>query len=251
MDGQATIDINADIGEGWDDAALVPFVTSVNIACGGHAGDESSMRTALELAARHHLRAGAHPSFPDRAGFGRRSMTMTHDDFCAVIGAQILALAALAKSAGVTLTHVKPHGALYHSLYTDDSMARAFVRLISHSLSNSDSPAPPMAVVTIHGGALATWCADAGIPVWFEGYADRGYTKAGNLAPRGTKGSLITDPETAARQALSLADGQPFPTIDGGQVSIPLLQTICIHSDTPGAGAIAKAVAHALRPNPL
>ena len=237
MDSQTKIDINADIGEGWNDAALVPFVDSVNIACGGHTGDEASMRTALELAARHKLRSGAHPSYPDHDSFGRLPMAMAHDTFCAVIGAQITALSTLAKSGGVTLTHVKAHGALYHALYVDASLARAFTSLIPKSL----------AVVTMPGGALAASCADAGIPVWFEGYADRGYTKNGNLAPRGTLGSLITDPELAARQALLLANGKPFPAIDGGQVALPRLNTICIHSDTPGAAAIAKAVAHALR----
>ena len=237
MDSQMKIDINADIGEGWNDAALVPFVDSVNIACGGHTGDEASMRTALELAACHKLHAGAHPSYPDRASFGRLPMAMAHDAFCATINAQITALSKLAKSGGVTLTHVKPHGSLYHALYIDASLARAFTSLIPKSL----------AVVTMPGGALAASCADAGIPVWFEGYADRGYTKNGNLTPRGTLGSLITDPELAARQALSLAHGKPFPAMDGGQAALPRLNTICIHSDTPGAAAIAKAVAHALR----
>jgi len=241
MDSPTKIDINADIGEGWNDAALVPFVDSVNIACGGHTGDEASMRTALELAAYHKLRAGAHPSYPDRASFGRLAMAMAHDAFCATINAQITALSKLAKSSGVTLTHVKPHGSLYHALYIDASLARAFTSLIPKSL----------AVVTMPGGALAASCADAGIPVWFEGYADRGYTKNGNLAPRGTLGSLITDPELAARQALSLAHGKPFPAMDGGQAALPRLNTICIHSDTPGAAAIAKAVAHALRSKSL
>lgn len=241
MNSRTKIDINADIGEGWNDAALAPFLNSVNIACGGHSGDEASMGTALELAARHKLRAGAHPSYPDRASFGRLPMTMTNDAFCTVIDAQITALSALAKSGGITLTHVKPHGALYHSLYTDASLARVFVSLIPKS----------MAVVTMPGGVLATSCADAGIAVWFEGYADRGYTKTGKLAPRGTSGSLITDPEVAARQALSLAHGSPFQAVDGGLVSMPGLNTVCVHSDTPGAAAIAKAVAHALRSKAL
>lgn len=241
MDSQTKIDINADIGEGWNDAALVPFVDSVNIACGGHTGDETSMRTALELAACHKLRAGAHPSYPDQDSFGRLPMAMAHDTFCAAIGAQITALSKLAESGGLTLTHVKAHGALYHALYVDTSLARAFTSLIPKSL----------AVVTMPGGALAASCADAGIPVWFEGYADRGYTKNGNLAPRGTLGSLITDPELAARQALSLAHGKPFPAIDGGQAALPRLNTICIHSDTPGAAAIAEAVAQALRSKSL
>lgn len=237
MTSRTVIDINSDIGEGWNDTALVPFVDSVNIACGGHTGGEASMRTALELAARHNLRAGAHPSYPDQASFGRLPMTMTHDAFCATINAQISALSKLAKSGGVTLTHVKPHGALYHALYADASLARAFISLIPKLL----------AVVTMPGGALAASCAEAGVPVWFEGYADRGYTKTGGLAPRGTPGSLITDPEQAARQALSLANGKPFPATDGGKLSLPRLNTICIHSDTPGAAAIAEAVAHALR----
>ena len=237
MDGTVKIDINADIGEGWNDAALAPFVNSVNIACGGHTGDEATMGTALALAARHNLRAGAHPSYPDRPGFGRAPLAMTRDAFCASIAAQINSLMALAKASGMALTHVKPHGALYHSLFNDVALARVFAGLVPKSL----------AVVTMPGGVLAAACRDVGVPVLFEGYADRAYTALGNLAPRGSPGALITDPDLAALQAVALATGRRFKTIDGGEVGFSGLNSLCIHSDTPGAVAIARAVAQALR----
>lgn len=234
---QKKITINADIGEGWPDAALAPYVDAVNIACGGHTGDEGSMRVALELAGKHGLLVGAHPSFPDRPGFGRTAMSMPRDAFLAAMTTQIAALATLANSLGLGLSHVKPHGALYHSLYTDGSLARDFVRLIPKSV----------AVVTMPDGVLAYACADAGIEVWLEGYADRGYTSLGRLAPRGLQGSLITDPDHAATQAIALICGQRFSTVDGDMIVFSGLDTICIHSDTPTAVNIAQSVSSAVK----
>lgn len=232
-----TMDINADVGEGWDDQAVAPFVNSINIACGGHTGDESTMLAAIDLAARFKLRAGAHPSFPDRGGFGRDPMTMDGEAFLESMSTQIDQLATLARSTNMPLTHVKPHGALYHSLYSDLALARLFTRVVPAGL----------VVVTMPGGVLAKACDEAGIPVWFEGYADRAYTSQGKLAPRNLPGSLITDPDAAARQARALAAGTPITTLDGNLVRLSGLRTVCLHSDTPNAAAIAKAIQDALR----
>ncbi len=236
MEHGHVIDINADVGEGWDDAAIAPFVNSINIACGGHAGSEATMAAALELAARFQLRAGAHPSWPDRDGFGRRAMEMPRDEFRASMDGQISVLARIAKARGMALTHVKPHGALYHALYTDMSLAREFARIVPRG----------MKVITMPGGVLAAACAEAGIPVWFEGYADRAYTNLGKLASRDIPGAIITDPASAARQAKALASGAGLSTIEGGEIRFSGLNTICVHSDTPGAGPIAQAVHAAL-----
>jgi len=236
MDSRRHIDINADIGEGWDDASIVPFVNSVNIACGGHTGDETSMLAALELAARYRARAGAHPSWPDRDGFGRRAMEMPREEFLACMDGQINRLARLAQSQGIRLTHVKPHGALYHALYKDMNLARLFARILPKGLT----------VITMPGGVLASACDEMGIGVWFEGYADRAYTNLAKLASRDIPGALITDPAVAARQAKALASGAAVTTLEGGAIRFSGLHTICVHSDTPGATPIAQSVYTAL-----
>lgn len=237
MNSTRTIDINADVGEGWDDGAIVPYVDSINIACGGHTGNEATMIAALELAARFKLRAGAHPSWPDRDGFGRRAMEMPRDAFLDCMNEQVGGLARLAKSQNVALTHVKPHGALYHSVYSDMAVARLFARVVPKST----------VVITMPGGVLAAACAEAGIAVWFEGYADRAYTNIGRLSSRDVPGSLITDPEHAARQAKALACGTGITTIEGGEIRFSGLHTVCVHSDTPGAAQIARAVHAAIK----
>lgn len=224
------IKINIDIGEGYDDAALAPLADHVNIACGGHCGDTASIRQALNLAARYGLEAGAHPSYPDRENFGRQPMKIDTQALMDSIASQLDQIARLAQDAGITLTHVKPHGALYHALHRDFELAMAFVQ----------TAPPALSIITMPGGQLARAGLSAGRTVLLEGYADRAYTANGSLADRSLAGALITDPNTAAHQFMALAAGARFSTIDGGELFFSDISTICIHSDTTSAASILK-----------
>lgn len=238
------IDLNADVGEGYgawtmgDDAALLPHVTSANVACGGHAGDPAIMVATLRLAARLGVACGAHPGYPDRAGFGRRELPMDAEALHASLLAQLGALAAIARDAGVPLRHVKPHGALYHRAAHDPQVARTVVAACASVL-------PGRAILGPAGSALLHAAAAAGLPVRPEGFADRGYAADGGLVPRGQPGALLADPAAAAAQACAIARTGRAATADGGSVAV-IAETLCIHGDSPGAPAIAAAVRAAL-----
>ncbi len=221
-----TIDLNCDMGElagGTLEEALAPFITSANVACGGHAGDAASMRGAVDLARRHGLAVGAHPSYPDRANFGRAALAMPAEAIAAAVRGQIAALAAIAGG----LTHVKPHGALYNAAARDPAIARAIGQ-------GAGGFAPHLVLVGLAGSAMLEVWRAMGFATAAEGFADRRYEPGGALRSRQFADALITDADEAADQALRLA-GQ-------GRV-----QTICIHSDTPGAPDIAAAVSRALQ----
>ena len=218
------IDLNADLGEGFDDAAIMPCLSSCNIACGGHAGDAASMRAAVALAVSHGVAVGAHPGFPDRPGFGRLVTTRDLVAIAALVSEQIGALAAIAAEAGVTLSHVKPHGALYHLAATDDSVASAVARAVRRV-------DPGLAMYGLAGSLALPVARAEGLHAVAEGFADRAYLADGGLAPRGAAGALIGDPERAAAQAVRLARE---------------VDTLCLHGDTPGAVVIARRVRAAL-----
>jgi len=220
------IDINADVGEGAIDDALFLLVTSANIACGGHAGDDDSMARAAGLAIANGVAIGAHPGYPDRARFGRASMSLPHAALASEVGRQIARLTRVAGTLGARLVHVKPHGALYNDAAGDDAVARAIAASVAGVSGD-------LVLVGLAGSrALEVW-RGLGLPVAAEGFADRAYRTDGTLIPRGTAGALIVDPATAAAQAVSLARS--------GRID-----TICVHSDTPGASEIASAVVAAL-----
>jgi UPF0271 protein len=221
------VDLNADVGEGFgQDPALMAIVSSASIACGLHAGDASLMRETVALAKHHGVAIGAHPSFADRAGFGRREMSLPAREVESLIAYQVGALAAIAAAEGVRLQHVKPHGALYNMAAKDRAMADA----IAAAIAQVD---PTLVMVGLPASALEHAAARAGLPFAAEGFADRAYAPDGSLVARSQPGALITDPAAAADGALALARG--------GRV-----RTICIHSDTPGAAAIGAAVRRAL-----
>lgn len=213
-----TIDLNFDGGEGYDDAALAPLVTSVHIACGGHTGDDRTMRTAVQLAREHGLSIGAHPSYPDREGFGRRPLDLAPRDLLPQLEVQLLRLIEVAEQEGMRVAQVKPHGALYHRLARHDGLAFSLVEQLALIDRRLVLVGPP-------DSALETAARASGTHYLREGYADRRYRKDGSLTPRSEPDALITDPEEAAEQALSLEVG-----------------SICIHSDTPGARRLAGAV---------
>jgi UPF0271 protein len=198
-----------------------------NIACGGHAGDDSSMRRALELCRAHGVHAGAHPSFPDRPGFGRRALTMHPDDLRTSVAEQCARLSAIARDRGERVGFVKPHGALYHSADRDPGYANAVVAGARDALEG------PLTLVGPAGGELSTAARRAGMAYAREGFADRGVLPNGSLVPRDQPGALLLDPAQAAEQARRLALG--------GEVD-----TICVHGDSPGAPALVRAVREAL-----
>lgn len=232
------MDLNADVGEGFDDEALFPFLTSVNVACGGHAGNESSMEATLGAAARHDLRLGAHPSFEDRPNFGRIDLDLAPEAVELQVRLQIQRLRAIALDLHLSLSHVKPHGALYNRAARDFETARA-VAWATAGVSRE------LALVGLPDSAVAAAARESGIRFLPEGFADRRYLHDGSLSPRSREGSVIRDPAEAAAQAVALCQGLPIATMDGGTVRIHPA-TICIHSDSPGASAIAEAVHSAM-----
>ncbi len=238
------IDLNCDLGESdapeqvATDAALLQIVSSANIACGGHAGDVASMTRTIRSALERGVAVGAHPSYPDRAGFGRVAMAMTPDEIEQATRDQLAALDRVATTLSTRVAHVKPHGALYHAAMTRPDIARAVARAAA-SLA-----ARPTLVGLAGAPALEAW-RTMGFTVAAEAFADRRYEPDGSLRSRKHDDSLITDPADAAAQALRIALGAGPVAIDG--TTVPLrADTICIHSDTPGAVAVARAVRAAL-----
>jgi UPF0271 protein len=232
------IELNADIGEGCDDAALATYVQRVSIACGGHVGDAASMRAALLLAAEHGLMVGAHPSYPDRESFGRRVLAASPDEIARWVTEQTEALAEQAAILGMQLAHVKPHGALYNVAARDERVAHA----VAYAVAAFDAG---LILVGLAGSRLPAAGEAAGLGVLHEGFADRRYAPDGSLVSRETPGAVLTDPAHAAAQALRLALRQPLSAYPQGSVEIAA-DTLCLHSDTPSAHHIARAVHVAL-----
>ncbi|MEN8693459.1 MAG: LamB/YcsF family protein [Akkermansiaceae bacterium] len=211
-----TITLNVDAGEGGLlDASLIALADSVNIACGGHAGDLDSMQRTITLAEGKHI--GAHPSYEDRENFGRHPLTLPPEEISSTVARQVGTLAQL-----TPLQHVKPHGALYNQAQQDEAIAEAIITGISTIL-------PSTKIFTLPGGALARAAAAAGHQVIGEGFIDRGYQANGQLIPRGQPGGLITDPIEALAQAKTLAARDD-------------IDTLCIHSDSPKALELLKAI---------
>ncbi|MBX3351350.1 MAG: 5-oxoprolinase subunit PxpA [Phycisphaeraceae bacterium] len=233
------IDLNADVGEALTpehreaEAAVIRLVSSVNIACGGHAGDESSMRTTLSSAMRAGCAIGAHPSYPDREGFGRRSVAMDADALRRSIHEQIAALGRIAAASGVRLAHAKPHGALYHDVSSDESIARA----VFEAARAWD---PSMRLVGLAGSRSIAWWRSWGGAVVSEAFADRGYSGPCSLTPRSAAGAML-DPGDAGAQAVSIAVDSSARNAKGSRFRIDA-QTICLHSDAPNAAQAARAV---------
>lgn len=225
------IDLNSDVGEGYGtwpggpDEALIPLLTSVNVACGYHAGDPSIMRRTCGLAGEHGCVIGAQVSYPDLVGFGRRFIDMQPDELADAVIYQLGALAGFARLAGGRVRYVKPHGALYNAIVRHEAQAAA----VAAAVSDFDSS---LALLGLPGSAIQRACEQRGLRFVKEGFADRAYTPDGVLVPRTQPGALITDPALAAAQAVELAKSG--------------VQSVCVHSDTPGAPAIMAEVARTL-----
>lgn len=241
----ARIDLNADVGESWgafrvgDDAALLPLVSSANLACGFHGGDPLTLRRTLDLCARHGVAAGAHPSFADLRGFGRRELPVEPEELEADLLYQVAALQGLARAHGLTLRHVKPHGALYNQAARDERVARCVARAVAQ-LDRG------LVLVGLAGSSAMRAAAEAErLRLAGEAFADRGYAPDGTLLPRGTSGALLSDPAAVAAQAVSIARDGCVRASDGSRLEVAA-ETLCLHGDSPGAPALAAAVRAAL-----
>jgi UPF0271 protein len=239
------IDLNCDMGElpeaiaDGTQEALMPSLTSVNIACGGHAGDAQTMQTTIAQALRWKLAIGAHPGYPDRANFGRLELNLSPEAIADSVCEQVRTLAEIAACSGVRLTHVKPHGALYNQAVHNRVLAETIAKGVARWRRD-------VVLVGLAGSPMLDVFREAGFPVAAEAFADRLYEPDGTLRSRKHPDALIRDPAEAGRQALSIVQRGTVIARDGNQVAVNA-QTICIHGDTPGAPQIAAAVAKALR----
>jgi 5-oxoprolinase (ATP-hydrolysing) subunit A len=238
------MDLNADLGEGFgqwtlgDDAALLAVVTSANIACGAHAGDPDTMRRTCALAAAKGVVVGAHVGYRDLAGFGRRFIDISPDTLTNEILCQLGALQACAAVEGTRISYVKPHGALYNALVRHEAQADAVVDAVR--LFN-----PRLAVLGLPDAVWLKRAQVAGLTVRYEAFADRAYTSRGTLVPRGLPGAVLHQPAEIAERCVQLATEGWLRSIDGRAIRVPA-DSICVHGDTPGAVAVARAVRDAL-----
>ncbi len=240
------IDLNADMGESFgnyilgQDGELLEYVSSANLACGFHAGDPVVMARTVKLAAAKGVSIGAHPSYPDLQGFGRRSMNMTPEEIEATILYQLGALDGFARVAGTRLNHVKAHGALYNDAVLDEKIAKAYVQAVARfnpSLWLVASASSPLVFDTAR---------QAGLKVLREAFADRAYNADGTLVSRQIKGSMLAEPAQVAAQVVRMVKEHQVIALDGTPVALEA-DTICIHGDGPHALDFARAVRQALQ----
>ena len=238
MDG--AIDLNCDCGEGFgpyamgDDDAMLAIVTSANVACGFHAGDPDIMAATFQRAKAQGVAIGAHPGFDDRAGFGRRPMALSEAEIERLVAYQIGAAQALAALVGHRLTHVKPHGALSNIAMANQGVARAIARACR--AADRD-----LAFLAVAGTELEHGARAEGLRAVAEIYADRGYTDTGHLSSRSMPGAVLHDPAEAASRAVAMLEGASVVALSGKRIPVAI-ESICVHGDTPGAVAMARAV---------
>lgn len=240
----AAIDLNSDLGESFgiwrlgDDEAMLDLVTSANVACGFHAGDPSTLRRVCGAAADRGVAIGAHVSYPDLVGFGRRFLDIDPRELRDAVLYQLGALDAFAQVAGTGVAYMKPHGALYNACESNHLQAEA---LVEAALEYD----PSLAVMGLPGSYLLAVTERMGMGAISEAFADRGYLPSGQLQPRSEPGSVFTDPVVVAARAVEIATKHQVTAVDGSVISVDA-RSICIHGDTPGAVGLAKAVREAL-----
>jgi 5-oxoprolinase (ATP-hydrolysing) subunit A len=250
----ATVDLNADLGEGFgvwrlgDDDALLGVVTSANVACGFHAGDPSTMRRVCARAVAAGVAIGAQVSYRDLAGFGRRFIDVPPAELTDDVLYQLAALDGIARTEGGRVAYVKPHGALYNAAVHHEAQARAVV----DAVAAYDAGLP---LLGLPGSSLLRRAGAAGLRPVAEGFADRGYTPEGTLVPRRESGALVSDPAEVAERAVRMVVDGVVLAVDGTTVDLAVA-SVCVHGDTPGAVALARAVraaleAQGLRPAPF
>lgn len=235
-----SVDLNCDMGEGFgpwpmgNDATLMKYISSANIACGFHAGDASTMRRTVELAVENGVAIGAHPGFPDLQGFGRRNMSLSPSEIYDQVLYQVAALKGICEANDAKLHHVKPHGALYNQAAKDREMADA----IAAAVRRVDDR---LVMYGLSGSLLIAAACDAGLPTASEVFADRSYQTDGSLTPRSSADALISDTSTAARQAVQMIEKQTVIVTTGETVHLDV-QTICIHGDGERAVEFAAEI---------
>jgi UPF0271 protein len=239
------VDVNADMGESYgasrvgSDEELIKMVSSASLACGFHGGDPVTLRRTVEMCKANGVGVGAHPSFPDREGFGRKEVEIPEEELAADVLYQVSAVKGVSESLGVQLQHVKPHGALYNMAWTREDYAMAIVGAVRAISMDLILIAPSNSVIE----KTAT---KAGLVVAREGFPERGYLDDGRLAPRSSPFALITDPRVVAERASAMVSQGSVVSVTGNAVSLDV-DTLCIHSDTPGSPAIAKEVRRRLK----
>ena len=239
------VDLNADLGESpagsaaTPDPGLMPYITSANVACGFHAGDPGRMRATVALAQEHGVAVGAHPGFPDLEGFGRRELAVSPADVEDFVVYQVGALAAIAAAQGVRLQHVKPHGALFNMAVRDATLADAIARATAVIDRG-------MILFGLPGSEIVAAGRRLGLRTACEAFADRAYQPDGTLVPRGQPGAVLHDPAVVVSRALRMIREQAVEAIDGSRVPLAI-DTMCLHSDTPGAGELAARIREGLR----
>ena len=238
------IDLNSDLGEGYgawkmgDDATMLGIVSSANVACGFHAGDPLTILATVREAAARGVAVGAHVSYPDRVGFGRRPMDVTHAELVADVIYQIGALQGICASAGTRVNYVKPHGALYNTIAVDPRQGAAVIEGIK-------AVDPALALMGLAGTPILAQAAEAGLPAIAEAFADRAYRPDGQLVSRREPGAVLHDPEAVADRMLRLAIEGEIEAADGSTLRLQA-DSICVHGDSPGAVAMAARIREAL-----
>lgn len=244
MDRPLSVDLNADLGEGYgpwvmgDDAAMLDIVTSANIACGGHASDPETMYRTLVMARERGIVVGAHPSYPDREGFGRRRLPSTPGEIERFVAAQVGQLIAIAALAGTRVSYVKPHGALGNVAAAEADVAAAILKAVR-------AVDPGLAILAISGTVLEQSARELGMRVFSEIFADRGYTPEGHLVPRNQPGAMISDAGGATDRILAFLDSGRMPAVDGSLIALEV-DSICIHGDSAHAVHMARHLHEAL-----
>lgn len=243
----AVIDLNSDLGEGYgawnmgDDDAMLALVTSANVACGFHAGDPAGLLRTLRAAAERGVAVGAHIAYPDRVGFGRRDMDVASAELVADVIYQIGALQGLARAAGTRVGYVKPHGALYNRIATDPRQG-------SDVIAGIRAVDPGLVLMALAGSPLVDLARSEGLTVVAEAFADRAYTATGELVSRREAGAVMHDMQRIVQRMLQWVRDGTLASIDGATVRIDA-QSICVHGDSPGAVAVARALREAFTAN--
>ncbi|SDS53936.1 5-oxoprolinase subunit PxpA [Pseudomonas oryzae] len=239
--------LNCDIGESFGawtmglDAEVMPHIDCANIACGFHAGDPSTMRRTVALAAQHGVRIGAHPAYPDLVGFGRRSLACSAQEVEDMLLYQIGALDGICRAEGSRVGYVKPHGALYNDMMRQPELLRAVLRAV-----RLYDPSLPLMLMSVRDNRAAeALAAEAGVTLWFETFADRGYDGDGFLLPRSQPGAVHHDSAQVIAQALALAGGQPLTASDGSALLLRA-DSLCVHGDNAGSVAAVRRIRAAL-----
>ena len=239
------IDLNSDLGESFGaytigkDSEVIPLISSANVACGYHAGDPSVMKKTVELCKANGVAIGAHPGYPDLVGFGRRNMNVSPSDVKAMITYQVGALDAFCRSNGLSLQHVKPHGALYNTAGKDPALARAICEAVYEYN-------PELILMGLSGSCMMKAAAELGLPFASEVFADRAYEEDGSLVARGKKGAMITDEDEAVERVITMIKEHKVRAITGREIEIEP-QSVCVHGDSAKALAFVEKIRAALK----